>query len=177
MTETAEADKERREREFAEYDASVSGSVEPDADKLAALVAELKAAVTYSYDSGSDGYQQSADAMWKAAVAAFNWAASEVGATGFQASWAALRTYGETMHIDCPFIIVRLEDALYPQYDLPGRLTEFIEENRGWLAEQASAKLAAQSDDFPAHPRVVKHWRKLASTFTATHASNDEVTS
>ena len=159
---TAETDKERREREFAAYDVSVTGTVEPDAEKLAALVADLKAAVTFSYDSGTDGYQQSADAMRKAAVAAFNWAASVVGPTGFQASWAALRAYAEMMHIDCPFMVIRIEDALYPRYNLPGRLAEFIEENRGWLAEQAKAKLA-ENREFSAHPRVVEHWRKLAS--------------
>lgn len=116
--------------------------------------------------------------MWKAAVAAFNYAASRVGASGFQASWAALRFYGEVMHIDGPYTIIQLHDALYPQYDLPGRVQGFIAEQAPWLAEQATAKLAdydarptvTYTDDDgnevtrpSVHPDVVAHWRKLAA--------------
>lgn len=108
------------------------------------------------------GYSASADAMWRAAVAVFNHVASAVGATGFQASWAALRFYGEAMSIDGPFVIIKLADALYPQYDLPGGLQRFIDENHEWLTAQAREKLLGHDDDPLVHPNVLAHWRKLA---------------
>ena len=132
-----------------------------DPDELVELIHSL---TEFDHDGGEDGYEASADAMWKAALAAFEYAARRVGATGFQASWAALRFYGEAMHIDGPFGVYRLEDALYPQYDLHGRLTEFIEENRGWLREQARDKLNDAEMASYAAPRVVAHWRKLVAS-------------
>lgn len=125
---------------------------------------------------GWRGYEASADAMWKAALAAFNLVSREVGATGFQASWAALKFYGEAMHVDCPFMVVRVEDALFPQYDIPGKVQGFIDESETWLREQAAEKLAAfeadpvhhwtdddgvEHDTPTAHPRVVEHWRRI----------------
>lgn len=127
-------------------------------------LADLIESLTVVDHDGEDGYQQSADALWKAAAAAFNYAADKVGATGFQASWAALRFHREVMHVDGPFAIFMLHDALYPQYDLPDQLRRFIEDNRGWLRYEASRKLAeyeAGEARF-AHPDVVAHWRKLA---------------
>lgn len=153
-------DQAERERQFAEYDAGVHGAVEPKG--ITELVKKLRAAVTFDYTTGTDGYQQSADAMWKAALEAFNWAADVVGATGFQASWAALRFYGEAMHVDGPFAISKLSDALYPQYDLPGRIAEFIAENREWLATKAKKKLVEHASDEYVHPNVRAHWERLA---------------
>lgn len=112
-------------------------------------------------EGGASGYEASADAMWKAAAAAFNLVAREVGATGFQASWSALKFYGEVMHIECPFSVFRIEDALYPQYDLPGRLASLLEEHRGWLRDEARKKLAGDLEHVA--EAVERHWRKLAA--------------
>lgn len=140
--------------------------------------AEL-ADVINSFVALADDYDSVADAMWRAALAAFDYAARGVGATGFQASWAALRFYREAERIDGPFLVVRLHDALFPQQDLPGRLAGFIEENRDWLREQATKKLAkyetqpsstytdANGNEVTtptAAAFVVEHWRKLAAS-------------
>lgn len=132
-----------------------------------------------SFVALADDYDSAADAMWRAALAAFDYAARGVGATGFQASWAALRFYREAEHVDSPFLVMRLEDALYPQYDLLGRLAGFLEENRDWLREQATKKLAeyearptfaytdADGNEVTAPtaaPSVVEHWRKLVES-------------
>lgn len=147
--------------------------------QLADLIESL---TVFDYVDGGEGYEKSADAMWKAAVAAFDYTARKVGASGFQASWAALRFYGEVMHVDGPFMVLQLHDALFPQYDLPGRVAGFLEEQRPWLAEQAAAKLAeyeanptyTYTDDAGAeqtservHPKVVAHWRQLVASAPA----------
>jgi hypothetical protein len=147
-----------------------------DPRTLTELSDYIQSLVSFEYVEGGEGYERSADAMWKAAIAAFNLVAREVGATGFQASWAALKFYGEAMHIDCPFTVVRVEDALYPQYDIPARVQRFIDDSGSWLRGRATEKLAAYEAE-PVHewmddegeehhtptaaPRVVAHWRAL----------------
>jgi hypothetical protein len=125
----------------------------------------LAALVNFEHDGGEGGYEASADAMWKAALMAFNYVASQVGASGFQASWAALKFYGEAMGIKGPFGVYKLEDALYPQYDLVGRLSTFIDDQREWLRDEAKKRL----DEHPDGPtfvadRVWAHWQKLAAS-------------
>jgi hypothetical protein len=131
-----------------------------DRPENAAELADYIESLTVFSEGGEGGYQQSADAMWKAALAAFNYTARRVGATGFQGSWAALRFYGEAMHVDGPFMVVQLHDALYPQYDIPARVQGFIDESRDWLRGEAVKKLAGDRDH--AAPQVVAHWQELA---------------
>lgn len=131
-------------------------------ERLDALMTDISNLVDFQHNGSEDGYTASADAMWKAALAAFNFAAKEVGATGFQASWAALKFYSKAMHIDSPFIILKVEDALYPQYDLPARLQTFLAEQRDWLREQAKEKLAG--DLTWVASSVVAHWKRLTVT-------------
>ena len=134
-----------------------------DRPETAAQLADLIESLTvFDYADGGEGYEKSADAMWEAALAAFNYVSRRVGATAFQASWAALKFYGEAMHVRGPFMVIKVEDALYPQYDLPGRLAEFIHEQRPWLAEQAAAKLAENEDNAWVVDAVREHWRLLA---------------
>lgn len=99
-------------------------------------------------------------AMSMAAVAAFNYVASELGVTGFQASCADMDILRRTRSLDGPFMLIKGEDALYPQYDLPARLAEATESWKPWLKEQAEKKLTG---DLPTHPDVEAHWRKLAA--------------
>lgn len=101
-------------------------------------------------------------AMSMAAVAAFNFVASKLGVTGFQASCADMDILRRTRSMEGPFILLKGEDALFPQYDLPGRLTEAMDKWKPWLKEQADKKLAGVSE-FSVHPDVEAHWRKLAS--------------
>jgi len=98
-------------------------------------------------------------AMSLAATAAFNYMAHEIGSTGFQASCADLDFIRRSRGIKGPFMILKAEDALYPQYNLPEKLAEAMEEWKPWLKEQAAKNL---TDKDGAHPNVIAHWKKLA---------------
>ena len=130
---------------------------DPAAPKTAEeLAAQIQAIVGADHD-----YNTSADAMWKAALLAFNYAAHQVGATGFQAGYSALKFYGEALSIKGPFGIVQANNALYPQYDEVGKVRGWVENDwRPWLVEQAKKHLA--EDHGHAAARVVAHWQALA---------------
>lgn len=99
-------------------------------------------------------------AMSLAATAAFNYVASQLGVTGFQASCADLDIIRRTRNIDGPFMLIRGEDMLYPQYNLQEKLREAMEGWSTWAAEQAREKLATSPD---ASERVIAHWKQLAA--------------
>ncbi len=120
------------------------------------LATQIQALVGAEHD-----YSSSADALWKAALLAFNYAARQVGATGFQAGYSALKFYGEALGIDGPFGVVMADHALYPQYDEVAKVRGWVEnEWRPWLIEEAQKKLT--EDYGHASTRVVAHWRALA---------------
>lgn len=98
-------------------------------------------------------------AMSMAAAAAFYYVSRQLGVTGFQSSCADLDFLRRIRGMKGPFILLKAEDALYPQYDLPEKLADALREWQPWLAEQARAKLR---DESLAHPSVVDHWKKLA---------------
>lgn len=106
-------------------------------------------------------------AMSMAATAAFNMVASRLGVTGFQASCADLDIVRRTRRIKGPFMLIKLEDALYPQCDLLGKVRdEFLqsENSREWLRAEAQKCLdEAEKDGFPVHPNVKTHWHLLAA--------------
>lgn len=106
-------------------------------------------------------YNGSAEALATCAVAAFEYAASAVGATGFQGEWAALKAYGEEVGIKGPFGVMRAEELVYPQYDLHRKADELIEKWTPWAVEQARERLAG--DLTYVHPEVLAYWRGLAS--------------
>ena len=106
--------------------------------------------------------------MAEAAEAAFNFVASQLGCTGFQGSYAALKAYKDIMRIEGPFGIVKANDALYPQYDLPKQVQNWIEDDwNPWLVEQARKNLAEHDPEF-VHPNVHRHWRQLAAEGVTT---------
>jgi hypothetical protein len=121
---------------------------------------------------GTD-YDGSAQAMVDCAVAAFNYAADQVGATGFQAGWAALTAYGKEMHIECPFGVLRADELVYPQYDLLAEAQKWISEWRPWAAGQAKKNLAG--DHHFAAARVLSHWEALAADFPDTPMAQDDI--
>lgn len=114
-----------------------------------------------AYNGNRDGYGKCVEVMWRAAYLAIEVVASELGVTGAQYSFASLMAFGQMRGYDGPFTVVTLDDALYPQYDLPGRVAGFIDEQRPWLAEQARALLAQEHRH--ASSNVVAHWEKLAA--------------
>lgn len=120
--------------------------------ELAEYVASL---VRREHDYGTCVY-----AMSMAAVAAFNYVANELGVTGFQASCADMDILRRTRNLEGPAILMNGADLLYPQYDLPQKLSDWIRNCSPWLAEHAQKKL---TDSPYAHPDVIAHWRKLTS--------------
>ena len=111
-------------------------------------------------DRGHD-YGTCCYAMSLAAVAAFNYVAGKLGVTGFQSSCADLDFLRRTRSMKGPFIILKAEDMVFPQYDLPGRLREAMDEWQPWVKEQAEKHL--EETDM-AHPIVIAHWKMLAQT-------------
>lgn len=145
-----------REQMLAEIDGALDGAAK---DWEAAKAANPEN--PYGSDESGKAYESSARAMVDAGAAAFNYAASQVGASGFQGSWAALTLYAELVGIKGPFIVLKAEDMLYPQYDLTGRLREFTEsdEMARWLGERATELLAERNEH--ASPSVLTHWAAL----------------
>lgn len=94
------------------------------------------------------------------ATATFNYLAHKIGVTGFQASCADLDILRRTRSMD-RFMIVNLENALYPQYDLVAKLNKYLEDNKDYLAERATELLTSIE---PAHPEVINHWKRLAKS-------------
>lgn len=118
------------------------------------LIDYINGLVNEQHDYGTCVY-----AMSMAAVAAFQYVAGVLGTTGFQASCADLDVVRRTRHLKGPFILLKGEDALYPQYNLHGRLSEALASWRPWLKEEAG-KLLVESPN--AHHEVVAHWQRLA---------------
>lgn len=100
--------------------------------------------------------------MSMAATAAFNYIASRVGASGFQASCADLDVLRRTRHWD-RFCVLNLEDAIYPQSDLRVKLDEYLAKNADYLRDKAREQLDKYGDEEYIHPDVRAHWEKLAN--------------
>jgi len=119
------------------------------------LMEYIESLVNRQHDYGTCVY-----AMSMAATAAFYYISNQLGASGFQASCADLDIVRRTRNIDGPFMIVKGEDALYPQYDLYRNLSESLEKWKPWLKEKSCQKISENPD---AHPEVIAHWKKLAN--------------
>lgn len=128
----------------------------PTADTIKELSAYIKGLVQRPHDYGTCVY-----AMSMSAVAAFNYTARKLGVTGFQASCADLDIIKRTRRMDCPFMLIKAEDALYPQYDLQGKLEEALAGWKDWLGEKAAKKLREKRTP---SPDVMRHWIMLATT-------------
>lgn len=148
--------------------------LEPGPDPLADatnMTLEEMAALSQTQES-KDAYSAAADKLWIAAALAFNYTSHVVGATGFQAGWAAMQFVKEVKSIKGPFMLVRVEDMLYPQYDVPRKVEEFLNdpETIEWLQEQARQKLAdlrgrlkeGSLEEEAVAPTVLAHWKALA---------------
>lgn len=143
MTESAKSEKEMRE----------APSPWPKTEEE--LMSYIDSLVQRQHDYGTCCY-----AMSLAATAAFNYVASRLGTTGFQASCADLDFIRRSRGIKGPFMMINAEDMVYPQYDIHGKVNEFLAESKPWAAEQAKKNLVEAGDH--AHPNVVAHWKKLA---------------
>lgn len=130
--------------------------VAPTPNNLNDLSAFIEEVVGQDHEYGTCVY-----AMSLAAVAAYNYVASRLGVTGFQASCADLDILRRTRNIEGPFMLLDLNDCLYPNRDYAARLDEFIGKNELWLRLQARKKLA-ESRGNKVNPQVMAHWIFLA---------------
>jgi hypothetical protein len=128
----------------------------PWLDSLDQLQQYINSLVERPHDYGSCVY-----AMSLAAVAAFQYVASKLGVTGFQASCADLDFIRRTRNLKGPFMLIDAEKMLYPQYDIRNNLEEALEKWKPWAAEEAEKKLAEDTHD--AADSVISHWIYLAS--------------
>jgi hypothetical protein len=109
---------------------------------------------------GEYDYNTHIEAIADITKAAFDSAANKLGASGYSASCAELMFLQKSRKINGPFCILRAEDMLYPQYNLPDSLTKFIEQWQPFLKEEA-CKMLADHGDY-ASPQVFQHWKDLA---------------
>lgn len=119
------------------------------------LTEYIKSLTDREHDYGTRVYARSL-----AAAATFNYVATKLGVTGFQASCADLDFLRRTRSLKGPFIILKAEDICYPQYNLHEKLNKDMNEWKSWVAEECK-KLLETSDS--AHPDVIAHWKKLAA--------------
>lgn len=126
-------------------------------DTLESLMEYIREFVGRSHD-----YNTCVDAVSLCSYATFKYVASQLGITGFQASCADMDLLRRTRIIKGPFGLIMAHDMLYPQCDPRRKFNEFMEEWKGWAAEEAK-KLIATADQETVHPDVLAHWRKVAS--------------
>ena len=161
--ERARKDKKAREAhmiEAADTEAEMRDAKVPWPLTEAQLTEYIESLVHKTHDYGTCCY-----AMSMAAEAAFNYVSHSLGVTGFQASCADLDFLRRTRSMKGPFMILKAEDMLYPQYDLPEKLAKAMEDWKPWLKEEAT-KMLADKDHM--HPDVLARWKELAESTVET---------
>lgn len=143
-------------REPAVTEAEMRATQEKWPYTMAQLTEYITSLVDRQHDYGTCVY-----AMSLAAAAAFYFVSRQLGVTGFQSSCADLDFLRRTRSLKGPFLLLKAEDALYPQSDLSEKLRDALKEWQPWLAEQARERLLKTPD---AHPDVLAHWQVLAGT-------------
>lgn len=141
----------------AKTEQEMRAEMAPTPETIEELGEYITSLVDRQHDYGTCVY-----AMSLAATAAFNHVARKLCVTGFQASCADLDILRRTRHIEGPFILLKGEDTLYPQNDLPGKLRRAMEEWTSWAAEEAAKKLAEKKQE-NVHPDVWALWVSLAA--------------
>lgn len=140
-------------------------STAPTFETVEELSVYINDLVAQEHDYGTCCY-----AMSLAATASFNFVASKLGVTGFQASCADLDVLRRTRCIESPFAIIKASDMVSPQYDLQAKLGELMDSWMPWAAEEAAKNLAEKNH---AHPNVKAHWERLAATLPAKKSSGE----
>lgn len=157
---TPDLEEQLRERE---------GAWPKTTEELVAVITELLSA-QHSY--GSCVY-----AMSLSAEAAFNYVASTLGASGFQASCANLDFFRRSRSIKGPFSIVTTENYLYPQYKHKhDELRQRMEEAAAKRALEKVNELVATGPNIAGpHPNVWRHWLRLIEhyLFDEFYANSD----
>lgn len=139
-------------------ESEMRASVAPHPKTIEELMAFVQSMVEGQHDYGTCVY-----AMSLSAVAAFNYVASQLGVTGFQASCADMDILARTRGWEWGRLL-NYENLLYPQYcderHFPSA-ARLIEEHKAELAKRARKKI--EENHSSAHPEVLAHWNYLAS--------------
>jgi hypothetical protein len=169
MSEEFEAPRPKTEEEFLAY-------IREALTLPAFEVPEGAGIEAYQTQEAADAYGAAADAMWKCALAAFNYAADQVGATGWQASWAEMIFLKHSRGLKGPFALIDGNDLLYPQYDIPRKVERLLVEWGPWAGEEARKRLAECDADRAVEPapRVRARWEELARLYPAEEAKADD---
>ncbi len=139
----------------------------PTFDTLDELTDYIRSLAERDHDYGTSAYAAS-----MAAVAAFYYIAGRLGLTGFQASCADLDIIRRTRRLKCPFMLIRAEDMLFPQYSIEGKVREALNDWLPWAREEARKKLAEPL--VHVHPDVLRRWLDLAGTKDAQPSERRE---
>ena len=83
------------------------------------------------------------------------------GNSGFSASCVGMETIKSTHGIKGPFMIIKLEDMLYPQCLPEPKVAAWINENEAWIGKKAR-KLLRERKGASVHPNVLAHWKSLS---------------
>lgn len=134
----------------------LQAEVAPQPETLAELTEYIQSLEALDADYGMAVYIASLSA-----VATLNYLGKTKGMTDFQLSCTDLDILRRMRGLDCPFMIIKADDMLYPQYDIAGYVSEALDKWRPWAAKEATELL--MGDRSHTHPDVLKRWTELAS--------------
>lgn len=134
-------------------------------DELLAIIDTL---LERDHDYGTCVY-----AMSLSALAAFHYAASKVGSSGFQASCADMDFLRHTRNMKSGFQILDYDNLMYPQYAnrFDTSFMGLIRDNAKTLKPIAEKRLKESPD---AHPEVIAHWKMIAAIELEVPAATEE---
>ena len=113
-------------------------------------------------DRRAESYGACVYAMANASLATFRYMASQLGATGFQASCADMEFLVQNRGYANGMMLLNAEDLLYPQYDLKDRVEKWIAKSRVKLAPVAATKLVETSSN-NISVAVRARWEEIAA--------------
>lgn len=146
-------------KEAAQTEKEMREAPNPWPKTFTELDSYIQSLVEREHDYGTCVY-----AMSLAATAAFNFVASKLGTTGFQASCADLDFLKRSRAINGPFALIRAENMLYPQYSIQSDVLKLLNEWEPWATKEAKKKIAEDdAAEFRAHPDVRRRWEMLAA--------------
>jgi len=154
-TKKLEGNQKTHEQEWEEQKIKYNLKYTPESTK------ELAEYMDKILEGGWHGYNESVEDGVKCLMACWNYLMHVQGHSGASASFVGLEFLGLSRYERSPFMIMTLDKALYPQYDLKEQLREFITENSDWLKQEAQEKIKSIDKEFPPHPDVLKRWREF----------------
>ena len=123
-------------------------------DELVKYISHLE---NMEHDYGTACY-----AISMAAVATFNYMASKLDITGYQASCAGLDIIKRIRRLESGFTIMDYDKCFYPQYlnsqEYFPSAQYIIDNNKEWFAKKAKEKLENITG---ASENVIQHWKYL----------------